>query len=107
MSKKYLIHAKYSASGVSGVLKSGGTARKNAVEKMLNDLGGKLESFYYTINPDIAYAICEVKDDISGAAMSMHVDATGMVDISVIPLLSPEEIDQASKLAVHYRAPGA
>ncbi len=102
-----MIYAKYSASGVSGVLKLGGTARQAAVSKMLTDLGGKVESFYYTLNPDVAYVICEMPDDISAAAVSMHVDATGMADINIISLLSPAEIDQASKMAVHYRAPGS
>ena len=106
MSKKYLIHAKYSASGVSGVLKLGGTARQAAVSKMLTDMGGKVESFYYTLNPDVAYVICELPDDITAAAMSMNVDATGMVDINITGLLSPVEIDEASKLNVTYKAPG-
>jgi hypothetical protein len=34
------------------------------------------------------------------------VDATGMVDINITSLLSPAEIDEASKLNVHYKAPG-
>ncbi|MDZ4709669.1 MAG: GYD domain-containing protein [Saprospiraceae bacterium] len=107
MSKKYMIYAKYSASGVSGILKLGGTARQAAVEKMLSEIGGKVESFYYTLNADIAYVICELPDDITAAAVSMHVDATGMVDVNVISLLTPSEIDEASKKSVHYTAPGS
>lgn len=107
MSKKYLLYAKYSASGVSGVLKLGGTTRQAAIEKMLADLGGKLEAFYYTLNPDEAYLICEMPDDISAAAVSMHIDSTDKADINLITLLTLAEIDQASKMVVHYRAPGS
>ncbi len=85
----------------------GGTSRRQAIDKMLNDLGGKLESFYYTLNPDEAYLICELPDEITGAAVSMTVDSTGMADISITPLLTPEDIDKASHIAVNYRAPGS
>lgn len=107
MSKKYLVKAKYSASGIGGVMKMGGTSRRQAIDKMLNDLGGKLESFYYTLNPDEAYLICELPDEITGAAVSMTVDSTGMADISITSLLTPEDIDKASHIAVNYRTPGS
>lgn len=107
MSKKYLVRAKYSAAGIGGVLRMGGTTRRQALEKMLNDLGGKLESFYYTLNPDEAYTIVELPDEITGAAISMTIDSSGMADIFVTPLLTPEDIDKASHIAVNYRAPGS
>lgn len=107
MSKKYLVQAKYTASGIEGVLKLGGTTRRQAVEKMLSDLGGKLEAFYYTLNPDEAFLIVEIKDDITAAAMSMAIDSTAKADVTITPLLTPEEIDTASHVAVHYRAPGS
>lgn len=42
---RYLIEATYTAEGFQGVLAKGGTARREAVEKMLSDVGGTVESF--------------------------------------------------------------
>lgn len=106
MSKKFLVRAKYSSAGVGALLKSGGTTRQKAIEKMVNDLGGSLDAFYYTINTDEVYTLCTLPDTLSAAAISLNVDATGMADCNIIELLSPEEVDQASKMIVHYRAPG-
>jgi uncharacterized protein with GYD domain len=44
---KYLVKASYTPEGVKGLLRGGGTARKQAVEKTINDMGGKLEAFYF------------------------------------------------------------
>jgi hypothetical protein len=37
----------------------------------------------------------------------MIVNASGAVTLSTIPLLTPEEIDQACKRSIDYRPPGA
>ena len=44
---KYLITASYTGKGVEGLIREGGSRRREAVEQMLQGLGGKLESFYY------------------------------------------------------------
>ncbi len=106
MSKKYLIHAKYTSSGVEALLQKGGSVRKAVVSKMIKDAGGNVESFYYTLNPDEVYLIVELPDDITGAALSLHTDASGKVSIDIISLLTPEQIDEAAKKIVHYIAPG-
>ena len=40
---KYLIEASYTADGVKGVLKEGGSARRAAVEQLIKAAGGTLE----------------------------------------------------------------
>ena len=51
--------------------------------------GGNVESFYYTLNPDEVYLIVELPDDITGAALSLHTDASGKnVSIDIISLLT-------------------
>jgi uncharacterized protein with GYD domain len=106
MSKKFLIRAKYTSSGVNALLQKGGTVRKEAVSKMITDAGGKLESFYYTLNTDEAYVTCELPDEITAAALALNIDATGKVDIEMILLLTPEQLDEAAHKTVHYKAPG-
>ena len=104
--KKYLIKASYNANGVKGLIEDGGTQRKLVVQKMLSGMGGKMESFYYAFGEHDAYIISELPDDISAAAIGLRVNSTGLVSISTTVLLSPEDIDAASKKSINYRAPG-
>jgi len=43
---KFLIEASFTTQGVRGVQSEGGTARREAVKKALESVGGELESFY-------------------------------------------------------------
>jgi uncharacterized protein with GYD domain len=104
--KKYLIKACYNANGVKGLIADGGTKRSAEVQKMLTGLGGKLESFYYAFGEHDAYITVELPDDISAAAIGLKVNSVGLVSTSTTVLLSPEDIDAASKKSVTYRAPG-
>jgi len=105
--KKYLIKASYNANGVKGLIQDGGTQRKLVVQKMLAGLGGRLESFYYAFGEHDVYAVSELPDDVTAAAVVMTINSTGLVSVTTTVLLSPEDIDAASKKSVSYRAPGA
>jgi len=104
---KYLIRGSYTAEGTKGLLKEGGTKRVAAVEKVIAGLGGRLDALYFTFGDADVLAIIDVPDAASAAAFSLAVSATGAVQTSTTPLLTPEEIDQACKKSVKYRAPGA
>jgi uncharacterized protein with GYD domain len=103
---KMLIKASYSPDGAKGLLKEGGTARRAVVQKALEGLGGKLEAFYYAYGDVDVYGIADVPDAAAGIALSLAVNSTGAVRLSTIPLITPEEIDLASKKKPKYRAPG-
>ncbi len=103
---KFFVLASYSSEGAKGVLKTGsGTDRKKMTETMVNELGGKLEAFYFISSCD-AYVICELPDAASAAAIALAIKASGMGSITTTVLLEPEEVDKAAKLAVKYRVPG-
>jgi len=104
---KMLVKASYNAEGTRGLLKEGGTARKAAVQKIIEGLGGKVEAFYFAYGDDDAIVIVDLPDAASGLALSLAVNASGAVRASSIPLITPEEIDAARKKTVAYRAPGA
>lgn len=104
---KYLIIASYTADGVKGVLEKGGTARREAVEKLLADLGGTVESFYFAFDEADAYVVVDAPDNITAAAASMAVGASGKVSCRTVVLLTPEEIDRAAQTKVGYLAPGS
>jgi uncharacterized protein with GYD domain len=104
---KYFIKASYNAEGAKGLLKEGGTARRASVQKIIEGAGGKLEAFYFVYGDDDAYVIADMPDAASGLAISLAVNASGAVRASMLPLITPEEIDAATKRPVAYRAPGA
>jgi uncharacterized protein with GYD domain len=103
---KFLVEATYNAEGTKALLKDGGTSRRTAETKAVEDPGGTLEAFHYAFGERDAIVICDVPDTISAIAIAMAVDASGEVTVRTTPLISPEEIDAASHKAVHYRAPG-
>ena len=104
--KKYLIKGTYNSDGTKGLIQEGGSGRKIAIEKMLAGMGGKVESFYYAFGEYDVFLVVELPDHISAAAVGLRVNAAGLVRISMTVLLTPADIDEASKKSVNYRAPG-
>jgi uncharacterized protein with GYD domain len=104
---KFLITGSYTAEGAKGLMKEGGSGRRAAVQKVLDTVGGKLEAFYFAFGKDDAYVIVDVPDNVSIVAVSLAVNASGVVRVSTTPLISPDDIDAASKKSIPYRAPGA
>lgn len=103
---KYLVEATYSSEGAKGVLKTGGTARRKIVEETTAEVGGKLEAFYFAFGARDAIIIVDVPNNAAAAALSMAVNASGAIRSNTTPLLTLEEIDEAAKDHVVYRAPG-
>lgn len=103
---KYLWQASYTLDGLRGLMSEGGTSRRAAIEKLTSELGGSVEAFYYAFGEDDVYVIADVPDHVTAAAVSLKVASSGAVRIKTTVLLSPEEIDQATKTSVDYRPPG-
>jgi uncharacterized protein with GYD domain len=103
---KYLVVASYTADGVKGVLKDGGSKRRQAVEAALKSVGGKVDAFYFAFGEHDVYAIIDAPDNVSIAAASLTIGASGAVQTRTVVLLTPEEIDQATKKTTSYQAPG-
>ena len=104
---KYLVVASYSAEGIKGVVSKGGSARREAVEKMAAGLGGTVESFYFGFGEGDAYVIVDLPDNVAAAAVGLAVSSTGLASTKTIVLLTPEEIDKAAKMQVDYKPPRA
>jgi uncharacterized protein with GYD domain len=103
---KYLIQATYFGEGIKGLLQDGGSKRRAAVETMLKSIGGSIEAFYYAFGDTDLYAIGDFPDHASAAAMALTVASTGTVKIKTTVLLTPEEIDSATKLKPTFSPPG-
>jgi uncharacterized protein with GYD domain len=103
---KYLIIASYSAQGAKGLLKEGESARRAAVEKLIESAGGRLEAFYFAFGENDVYSLVDLPDHASVAAATLTVTAGGGGRPKTIVLLTPEEVDQAAKKTVQFRPPG-
>jgi uncharacterized protein with GYD domain len=103
---KYMMKASYTVDGTKGLIKEGGSARRAAVQKMIEGLGGRVECFYYTFGEADAFAIVDVPDSVTITAASLAINATGAAHLSTTVLLTPEQVDEAIKKSVSYRAPG-
>ena len=103
---KYLLEVSYLPEGAKGILKDGGSKRRQVVEAAIKGNGGKLEAFYFAFGKNDAYLIVDAPDHVSVAAMNLNVSASGAASIRTTVLLTPEEIDQASKKSVTYTPPG-
>lgn len=103
---RYLVNASYSPEGAKGVLKSGGTARVDAVRTAVEGLGGKVHSFDFAFGGDDAIVLVEVDDNVAAAALGLAVNAAGLASVRTTVLLSPAEIDQAAARTVSYTPPG-
>ena len=104
---KYLFQANYTAQGLQGLLKEGGTSRRRVFEEMAREQGGTLESFYYAFGGSDLYLTFDLPDTATAAAVSLNIGAGGALDISTIQLITAEEIDEACGKSVSYRPPGA
>lgn len=104
---KYLFIGSYTAEGARGLLKEGGTSRRKVAEDVVGSLGGSVEAYYFGFGSDDFYLIADLPDHAAAAALSLTVGASGAVSVRTVVLMTPEDVDAATKRSVAYRAPGA
>jgi len=103
---KYMIQASYVGEGLKGLIKEGGSKRRETVAQVIEGMGGTLESFYYAFGDYDVVGVAEMPDNASVASFSMMLNASGVINAKTTVLLTPEEVDQATKKTVDYRPPG-
>jgi uncharacterized protein with GYD domain len=104
---KYLIEASYTVEGVRGVKDAGGSSRRDAVAKVAESVGGRLESFYFAFGDHDVYTVVDLPDNESAATVALTVNAAGGATVRTVVLLTPEEVDAAAKRSADYRPPGS
>jgi hypothetical protein len=80
---KYLIRASLAKEATKGVIKEGGSKHRVAVEQTVKGLGGSSKS----TSPS------------GKMAVSMAINSSGIVAQMTTVLVTPEEVDQAKKMA--------
>ena len=103
---KYLLQASYTGEGIKGLRKDGGTNRRAAAEALVKSLGGTMESFYFAFGDADVYLVVDMPDHASVSAAALAIGASGAVTGKTIVLITPEEVDAATKKMPDYRAPG-
>lgn len=103
---KYLFQLSYSTEGFKILLKDGGTKRRELTEQVMKELGGNVEAYYFALGDTDVYIISDVPDTLAAAVASLNVNAGGVVKLKTTVLLTPEEIDQATKRDIHTSPQG-
>jgi uncharacterized protein with GYD domain len=103
---KFLVEASYLSKGINGLLKEGGSRRREAVDELFGSLGGRVETFYFVFGDRDAIIIGELPDNTSAAALALKVNAAGVTTCKTTVLLTPQEIDAAVTKTTTYRPPG-
>jgi uncharacterized protein with GYD domain len=104
---KFLWQVSYTAQGAKGLLSENATSRRATVEALIEGLGGSVESWHYAFGKYDLVIVADLPSNTAAAALSLVVGASGAARITTTSLFSQAEMDEASTLAVPYRAPGA
>jgi uncharacterized protein with GYD domain len=103
----YLIQASYTSQAIAAMVKNP-QDRADAVRPMIERAGGKLHGLWFAFGESDIVAIAEMPDDVSAAAISMAIGATGaMSNYRSTPLMSSGEAVEAMRKAASmgYQAP--
>lgn len=103
---KFLLRSTYTVDGMKGLSKDGGTKRADVVRKMVENAGGTMESMYFGFGADDTYVVCDLPDHKTAAGLAIDIRAAGGLDTRVTPVLTPQEVDEATGEKVEYTPPG-
>ncbi len=65
-----------------------------------------MEAYYFAFGETDAFVIADCPSDASAAAISLVVNASGLINVELVQLLAPDELDASIKLVPTYDAPG-
>lgn len=104
---KYMIKASYAPEGIKGVMAKGGTARADAIGKLVAGVGGSMESFYFAFGGEDVFVVVDAPNHEAMAAVAGAVSGTGVLrSYETVVLLTAEQMDRAASLTVDYTPPG-
>jgi uncharacterized protein with GYD domain len=105
---KYMIKASYSTEGIKGLMAKGGTARRDAIEKLVTGVGGSVESLYFAFGADDVYVVVDAPSHEAMAAVAGTVTSSGALsDYETVVLLTADQLDAAANMSVDYNPPGS
>ncbi len=105
----YMVQAAYTSTAWSKLVQRPEN-RMEALKPVVEQLGGEILAWYYTVGDYDVVVLFEVPSNINAAAASMAIAGGGAVkEIKTTALMSPDEGFDAMLLAqgAGYRPPGA
>ena len=102
---KYLIQGSYNTQGLTGLIEKGGSSRRDAAQQIVTEMGGTLEAFYFCFGADDFIVIVDVPSNVAMTTVALTAIDSGELRSRVTVLLTPEEVDQATKTKPVFRAP--
>lgn len=103
---KYMSTGSYTVDGIKGVLKEGGSGRRDAVAAAIKAMGGHMEAYYFAFGENDVVVISDLPDNVTALALSMGIASTGTVGVKTTVLLTPEDVDKATKKTLSFRPAG-
>ncbi len=103
----YLVQASYTPQAIAAMVKNP-QDRAAAVRPMIEKAGGKLHGLWFTFGDTDIVAIAELPNNVSAAALSMAIGASGtMSSYRSTPMMTSAEAVEAMQkaAAVSYQAP--
>lgn len=95
----YLVQASYSSQATAAMIKNP-QDRAAAVKPMIEQMGGKLHGLWLAFGEYDVVAIAELPDNVSAAALSMAIGASGALgSYRTTPLITTGEAMEAMKKA--------
>ncbi len=103
---KFLLESSYTTDGVKGLIADGGSKRAEVARQAIESSGGRIESLHFGFGKYDTYVVCDMPDYKSAAALVIAIRAAGGVHTRITPMLTPEEVDEATRMKLTYQAPG-
>ena len=104
---KFMYSGSYTKKGVKGLLKEGGTARRDETIRMVESLGGTVEAYYWCYGKDDFVSIMDFPDHTTVTGLALNIAASGTFTGNLTPLITVEEMDEMVKVKLgKYRLPG-
>jgi uncharacterized protein with GYD domain len=89
-----------------GSARDGGSGRRANAAKTIELPGRQVGGHYFAFGEVDVFAIFDMPDSISAAAVALAVNQTGVVTGKTVVRISPEDMDKAAKKSVDDRPPG-
>jgi uncharacterized protein with GYD domain len=105
---RYLIQGAYSSESWSALIDTPHD-RATPIKSVVEQVGGHLESFYFSFGEYDVVSIVDLPDNVTAAAVVIKAAAGGALkDVRTTPLLTIDESIEALTKAqdVHYQPPG-
>ena len=105
--RKFMYSGSYTAEGAAGILKEGGSARRDEAARIAESFGGKLEAYYWCYGQTDFVCIMDVPDNVKITKFSLAVGASGVFNGKLTPLITVEEMDEITEADIgDFRLPG-